>query len=72
VDPAATVMRPPPGVLTDSNIFHKAGWQTVTLARGTIRTLNRIHTRRDSLESLRGTGIPDAARVLARLVEELA
>jgi hypothetical protein len=72
VDPRAKVMRPPWGVLTDSNAFQKAGWKTVTLARGTIRTLNRIHTRRDSLSNLRGTGIPDAARVLARLVEELS
>lgn len=72
VDPLARVMRPPPGVLTDSNAFHRAGWETVTLARGTIRTLNRIHTERDSLKSMRGTGIPDAARVLARIAEELA
>jgi Zn-dependent M28 family amino/carboxypeptidase len=61
-----------PGVLTDSNAFQADGWPTVTLARGTIRTLSRIHTRRDSLDHLRGTGIPDAARALARLVEELA
>ena len=60
-----------PGVLTDSNAFREAGWPTVTLARGTIRTLSRIHTRRDSLANLRGTGIPDAARLLARIVEEL-
>ena len=72
VDPRARVMRPLPGVLTDSNAFHRHGWQTVTLSRGTIRTLNRIHTKRDSLDNLRGTGIPDAARVLARLAEELA
>ena len=72
IDSQARVMRPPWGVLTDSNAFLKAGWQTVTLARGTLRTLNRIHTRRDSLANLRGTGIPDAARVLARIVEELA
>jgi hypothetical protein len=61
-----------PGVLTDSNAFRAAGWPTVTLSRGTIRTLSRIHTRRDSLDHLRGTGIPDAARALARIVEELA
>lgn len=72
VDQRARVMRPPPGVLTDSNAFHRAGWETVTLARGTIRTLNRIHTERDTLKSMRGTGIPDAARVLARIAEELA
>jgi hypothetical protein len=61
-----------PGVLTDSNAFRAAGWPTVTLARGTIRTLGRIHTRRDSLANLRGTGIPEAARLLARIVEELS
>jgi hypothetical protein len=61
-----------PGVLTDSNAFRAAGWETLTLARGTIRTLNRIHTPQDSLDNLRGRGIPEAARVLARLVEELA
>jgi hypothetical protein len=60
-----------PGVLTDSNAFRADGWPTVTLSRGTIRTLNRIHTRRDSLDNLRGTGIPDAAKALARLFEEL-
>lgn len=60
-----------PGVLTDSNAFRAANWPTVTLSRGTIRTLNRIHTRRDSLDNLRGTGIPDAAKALARIVEEL-
>jgi hypothetical protein len=71
---ADRVLRPMalPGVLTDSNAFRAAGWETVTLGRGTLRTLGRIHTRRDSLDSLRGTGIPGAARVLARLVEELA
>jgi hypothetical protein len=70
--PPARVRRPPPGVLTDSNAFARAGWTTVTLARGTIRTLHRIHTKRDSLVYLRGTGIPEAARVLVRLAEELA
>ena len=60
-----------PGVLTDSNAFRAAGWPTVTLSRGTIRTLGRIHTRRDSLDHLRGTGIPDVAKALARLIEEL-
>ena len=72
IDPTTRVMRPPVGVLTDSNAFNRAGWATMTLARGTLRTLNRIHTKRDSLDSMRGTGIPDAARLLARLVEELA
>jgi hypothetical protein len=71
-DPQATSIRPLPGVLTDSVAFLAAGWKTVTLGRGNLRTLNRIHTVRDNLRNMRGTGIPAAARVLARLVEELA
>jgi len=61
-----------PGVLTDSVAFAAAGWQTVTLSCGTLRTLSRIHTARDNREHISGIGIPAAARVLARLVEELA
>ena len=60
-----------PGILTDSVALAKAGWQTVTLSRGTIRTLGRIHTSRDSLATMDGRGISGAARVLARAVMEL-
>jgi hypothetical protein len=72
--PGPTVLSPLhlPGVLTDSDAFRAAGWETVTLGRGTLRTLGRIHTKRDSLESMRGASIPDAARMLTGLVEELA
>ena len=67
------IMSPPlPGVLTDSVAFQAAKWQTVTLCQGNLRTLNRIHTVYDDLHHLRGAGIPAAARVLARLVEDLA
>ena len=54
-----------PGVLADSLAFSNAGWAAVTLSRGTLRTLGRVHTRRDNLENLRGTGIAEAALVLA-------
>jgi len=61
-----------PGILADSVAFAGAGWRTVTLSRGTIRTLGRIHTSRDTLDAMRGTGIPGAARVLARAAREIA
>lgn len=61
-----------PGILTDSVALANAGWQTVTLSRGTVRTLGRIHTSRDSLATMDGRGIDGAARVLARAVMELA
>jgi hypothetical protein len=66
------IMRLPPGVLTDSVALAGAGWQTVTLSRGNARTLQRIHTSRDSLNTMRGTGIATAARVLAAAALELA
>lgn len=61
-----------PGVLTDSVAFAAAGWRTVTLSRGTARTLQRIHTHRDTLEFLDGTGIDGAARMLANTAVELS
>jgi Zn-dependent M28 family amino/carboxypeptidase len=60
-----------PGILTDSVALADAGWETLTLSRGTLRTLLRIHTSRDNLGSMRGTGIEGAARVLARTAARL-
>ena len=65
------VMRMIPGVLTDSVALARAGWETATLSRGSLRTLRRIHTIGDDTAAMRGTGIPIAARVLANAVVEL-
>jgi hypothetical protein len=65
------VMRLIPGILTDSVALAGAGWETLTLSRGGFRTLQRIHTSRDTLSTMRGTGIADVARVIARTVTEL-
>lgn len=59
------VIRMIPGVLTDSVAFAAAGWTTATLSRGSLRTLQRIHTMSDDLAGMRGTGIAVSARVLA-------
>lgn len=68
---AVRVMRLIPGVLTDSVALADAGWETLTLSRGDLRTLQRIHTSRDTLETLRGAGLDVAARVLADTATEL-
>ena len=60
------------GILADSIAFSDAGWDSVTLSRGNIATLARVHTSSDSLERLTGTGIAKAARLLAATVEELS
>ena len=61
-----------PGILTDGVALADAGWQAVTLSRGTLRTLKRIHTASDTLDDMRGTGIAGAAKVLARTATELS
>lgn len=61
-----------PGILTDSVALADRGWETVTLSRGSLRTLQRIHTSRDTLSELRGTGLATMAEVLARVATELA
>jgi Zn-dependent M28 family amino/carboxypeptidase len=66
------VLRLLPGVLTDSVALADAGWETLTLSRGSARTLRRIHTSRDSLEWMSGSGISGAARVLAATALELS
>lgn len=60
-----------PGILTDSVALASSGWQTVTLSRGRLRTLQRIHTSRDTLSAMSGGGIGGVARVLARTAQEL-
>jgi hypothetical protein len=60
------VLRLIPGILTDSVALTRAGWRTITLSRGTLATLGRVHTSRDSLATMDGRGIAGAARVLAR------
>jgi hypothetical protein len=60
-----------PGVLTDSVAFTDAGFPSVTFARGSLRSLLRVHTSRDDLAHLRGTGIAETATLMAATVREL-
>ena len=60
-----------PGVLTDGVALANAGWDAVTLSRGTLATLSRIHRGADDLIALRGDGIEDMARLLATAAQEI-
>lgn len=53
------------GVLTDHLALVDEGWRAVTLSRGTRATLRRIHTRADTLESLRGDALLPTGEILA-------
>ncbi len=54
-----------PGILVDSIPFAEAGWDAVTVSRGTLATLARIHRRIDTPEALSGSGVAEAADVIA-------
>ena len=58
-----------PGVLTDGVALADAGWQVVTLSKGSARTLARIHTPRDRSDALNGLGMDEVARVIVELLE---
>lgn len=61
-----------PGVLTDGVALADAGWSAVTLSRGTLATLARVHRRADNLDALRGDGVEEMARLLAAAAREIA
>ena len=62
----------PLGLLTDSTALAAAGWQAVTVSHGSLATLGRVHSSRDSLQNLRGSSIDHVADVLARAAGVLA
>jgi hypothetical protein len=61
-----------PGILADSIAFADAGMEAVTLSRGTLSTLARIHTWRDNTTGLSGRGAADASVLLSALAKELS
>ncbi|HMC55660.1 MAG TPA: M28 family peptidase [Gemmatimonadaceae bacterium] len=69
---AVRVLRMPPGLLLDSVAFADVKWSAATLSHGSMQTLARVHTRRDTLDALTGTQIDPMAFVLARAAETLA
>jgi hypothetical protein len=70
--PTARVRRMPLGLLTDSTALSDAGWRAVTVSHGSLASLRRVHTKRDSLANLRGTSVDDVSVILARAAEALA
>lgn len=63
--------RMPLGLLTDSVAFTGAGLASVTFSRGTLATLARVHSARDDLSRLRGTGIAPVASLMAATAIQL-
>ena len=70
--PKPAIGRMIPGILADSMAFADRGNESVTVSRGTLSTLARIHTRRDNSNAFTGSGVADASVLLAALTRELA
>ena len=60
-----------PGILVDAVALADAGWMTVTISRGGIGTLARIHRPRDRASAVRGDGIVVAAELVVALVASI-
>ena len=69
---AVRVRRMPIGMLTDSVALADRRWEAVTVSRGSLATLRRVHTAGDDLAAMTGRGIPEVATLLARASEALA
>ncbi len=54
-----------PGILTDGVALAAAGWEVVTVSKGTVRTAGRIHTQRDVASAIEGRGLAAVAGVIA-------
>lgn len=65
--PEVRIRESMPGILLDSTAFSDRGWAACTISQGTIRSLARIHTRRDGLDECTGKGIDGAAGLIAAL-----
>jgi hypothetical protein len=61
-----------PGILADSMAFADRGIEAVTISRGRLSTLARIHTRRDTSTAMTGSGVVAGAALLSALAKELA
>jgi acetylornithine deacetylase/succinyl-diaminopimelate desuccinylase-like protein len=70
--PKPAIERMIPGILADSMAFADKGIESVTVSRGTLGTLARVHTQRDNTSAFTGTGIAETSVLLAALTRELA
>ncbi|HXY31648.1 MAG TPA: M28 family peptidase [Candidatus Methylomirabilis sp.] len=59
-----------PGVLLDGVALASAGWDVVTISKGDWNTVTRVHTPRDSVSALDGTGVEAVAAIIGRAIVE--
>lgn len=61
-----------PGIMADNMAFSERFHSAITLSRGTLGTLARIHTARDNSARLTGEGAAEASALLSAMAKELS
>ncbi|HEX6627757.1 MAG TPA: M28 family peptidase [Gemmatimonadaceae bacterium] len=61
-----------PGIMADNMAFSERFHSAITLSRGTLGTLARIHTARDNSARLTGEGAAEASVLLSAMAKELS
>ncbi|MEO8946422.1 MAG: M28 family peptidase [Gemmatimonadaceae bacterium] len=56
-----------PGVLLDASAFSESGWVACTVSKGARGSLARIHTRRDTVAALSGSGVEEVQKIIASI-----
>lgn len=66
---AVTFRRVLPGILVDAMPLNEGGWYAVTLSKGDLSTLGRIHSPSDRPERLAGTGVAEAVDLVTNFIK---
>lgn len=67
IGPKVRIRKNLPGVLLDSTAFSDSGWAACTVSQGRLKSLARIHTRRDRLDECSGSGVERAGELIATI-----
>ncbi len=61
-----------PGIMVDALALGAAGWDAVTISKGNLSTLARIHTPGDSPQRLNGTGVAEVVEMVTNFIKREA
>ncbi len=58
-----------PGIMVDANALNETGWDAVTVSKGNLSTLARIHTAGDTPDRLTGSGVAEAVELVTKFLK---
>lgn len=64
-----TVRKVLPGIMVDSSALSRSDWDAVTISKGNLSTLARIHTPGDRPDRLTGTGVAEAVELVTNFMK---